>query len=517
MTLIRNSVMITVTFVLILFVFGCHGSQKSATVYYNRGQGWYELNIVSGTGIEPYNDDVIMHAAGYLEGALTASQINDNYANLYGVFFKSEDDPMVAKVEKFFIEQDIWMRKMIALKSSNSSFWRQMGNIIAQFDGLVEGYQKYPATDKALGVFAFQMLNGVGDLLDLTKALMPERMADWDHMTEKEILEKVAMDGHCSALIKVLPAYENVFASHVSWFTYSAMLRVYKHYHLNLKDETTAAQRMSFSSYPGFLESLDDFYIMDSKLVMLQTTNNVFNKSLYEQVVPESLFSWQRVRLANLVASSGRQWADIVGQYNSGTYNNQYMVLDLKLIQLNNTIQDNALWVVEQIPTLVASGDQTAILRAGYWPSYNVPFYELVYNLSGYPDFVARHGVQFSHELAPRAKIFRRDQSMVHDLDSMKHIMRYNDFQHDPYSQGNPMNAICSRGDLIADGPRASGCYDGKVTDFTMAQSLISHAINGPTHEQQVPFHWSQYQFKNKHEGQPDLFNFDFVEMKPKF
>ena len=27
---------------------------------------------------------------------------------------------------------------------------------------------------------------------------------------------------------------------------------------------------------------------------------------------------------------------------------------------------------------LVVSGDQTEILRAGYWPSYNVPFYEEV-------------------------------------------------------------------------------------------------------------------------------------------
>ena len=28
--------------------------------------------------------------------------------------------------------------------------------------------------------------------------------------------------------------------------------------------------------------------------------------------------------------------------------------------------------------SLVVSGDQTDILRAGYWPSYNVPFYEQV-------------------------------------------------------------------------------------------------------------------------------------------
>jgi len=33
-----------------------------------------------------------------------------------------------------------------------------------------------------------------------------------------------------------------------------------------------------------------------------------------------------------------------------GTYNNQYMVLDLKLIQLQNSLPDNTLWVVEQLP-----------------------------------------------------------------------------------------------------------------------------------------------------------------------
>lgn len=30
------------------------------------------------------------------------------------------------------------------------------------------------------------------------------------------------------------------------------------------------------------------------------------------------------------------------------------------------------------LPRLVMGGDQTEILREGYWPSYNVPFYEEV-------------------------------------------------------------------------------------------------------------------------------------------
>ena len=34
----------------------------------------------------------------------------------------------------------------------------------------------------------------------------------------------------------------------------------------------------------------------------------------------------------------------------AGTYNNQYMILDLKRVDLKKTLQDGALWVVEQIP-----------------------------------------------------------------------------------------------------------------------------------------------------------------------
>lgn len=63
---------------------------------------------------------------------------------------------------------------------------------------------------------------------------------------------------------------------------------------------------------------------------------------------------------------------------------------------------------------------------SGYWPSYNVPFFEIIYNLSGYPQIVDVHGVDFSYELAPRAKIFRRDAGSVEDMKSLMDIMRYN-------------------------------------------------------------------------------------------
>lgn len=44
----------------------------------------------------------------------------------------------------------------------------------------------------------------------------------------------------------------------------------------------------------------------------------MFNNSLLKYVSPESLLAWHRVRLANLMAHSGKEWAEVYKQYNSG-------------------------------------------------------------------------------------------------------------------------------------------------------------------------------------------------------
>ena len=51
---------------------------------------------------------------------------------------------------------------------------------------------------------------------------------------------------------------------------------------------------------------------------MLQTTNSILNKTLYDLATSSSLLAWHRVRLANWLASSGEEWAGYVSQYNSG-------------------------------------------------------------------------------------------------------------------------------------------------------------------------------------------------------
>ena len=65
-------------------------------------------------------------------------------------------------------------------------------------------------------------------------------------------------------------------------------------------------------------------------------------------------------------------------------------ILTLQVINNNlvtkgsKTYPANTLWVLEQIPGHVVAADQTSVLNSqGYWPSYNIPFYPEIYNLSG--------------------------------------------------------------------------------------------------------------------------------------
>jgi Phospholipase B len=52
-------------------------------------------------------------------------------------------------------------------------------------------------------VFVVQMLNGIGDLIDLQHVLQTTERPDFMKMTNRQLRHFVASSGHCSALIKV--------------------------------------------------------------------------------------------------------------------------------------------------------------------------------------------------------------------------------------------------------------------------------------------------------------------------
>ena len=205
------------------------------------------------------------------------------------------------------------------------------------------------------------------------------------------------------------------------------------------------------------------------------------------------------------------------------------MVLDFKKFYPNKSLEAGLLVVGEQIPGHYVYKDVTDELERGYWPSYNVPYHKEIYELSGYPAIVEKVGQDESYDLAPRAKIFRRDQAKVVDMTSFKRIMRYNDWKNDPYSEKNPDNAIAARGDLRQSRPTAGGALDCKVSDYYLAKKQMSEVVNGPTSTAssfgpgQPPFEWKQFPATNEtektgyplHVGQAERFDFVFEVDEP--
>jgi len=95
--------------------------------------------------------------------------------------------------------------------------------------------------------------------------------------------------------------------------------------------------------------------------------------------------------------------------------------------------------------------------------------------------------------------------------------MRYNNYLHDPISKGDPGRAICSRFDL-GSSPGPGGCYDTKVTSNSLQKKMTAYAINGPTTSggNLPPFSWKKFNSSEYyHFGQPETFNFDFIEVAP--
>lgn len=128
----------------------------------------------------------------------------------------------------------------------------------------------------------------------------------------------MALSGKCSSLIKVAPDFSDLWIGHSTWDSYTAMLRIWKHYSFQFQHLNLASPRMSFSSYPGEVFSDDDFFLLSSGLVVTQTTNKIFNDNLFDLLSHKTLPSWQRVRTANWLAETGGDWAQILDWENSG-------------------------------------------------------------------------------------------------------------------------------------------------------------------------------------------------------
>jgi hypothetical protein len=164
-------------------------------------------------------------------------------------------------------------------------------------------------------------------------------------------LASIIKGDHCSALIKVLPGNTDVLFSHVTWTSYATMIRIWKSYTLPFQvNDRPAATSVAFTSYPLMVWSVDDFYINSAHLAIMETTNSVYDASLYKRVNPTQVLTWLRAALSARLSSSGPQWAQNFQRYATGTYANQWIVFDYNRFVPGRPLLSDALWVIEELP-----------------------------------------------------------------------------------------------------------------------------------------------------------------------
>jgi hypothetical protein len=135
------------------------------------------------------------------------------------------------------------------------------------------------------------------------------------------------------------------------------------------------------------------------------------------------------------VTDNGDNWTSTFIRENSGSYNNEYIVVDTKLMA--KPLPSGFLWMIQQMPGLWNRTDVTAELnQRGYYQSINTPRENTsIWFWADYPgeqrkepkraEFWSFHG-------QIQEKIIERDAKNITSYWDFRRFMRFNNYTMDP-------------------------------------------------------------------------------------
>ncbi|CAI4228255.1 unnamed protein product [Auanema sp. JU1783] len=482
--------------------------------------GWTFLEVETKPEYDP---ELQAYTAGYLEGILSQTVLHYHIENTVADYCTNFTE-YCKRMTSFVNENQMWVKKTLETTGRDDIYWSGVNRTFHQLTGLIDGYEGRAINPSiSYELHPILLLNWNGDFYDLEKKLNKTRDPITDQTGEK-----------CSGFIKVTPDNADLLISQVTMSGFQNMLRVLKLYKFGYDRALYPGYATSIASYPGLLYSSDDFALMSSGLAIIETTISVFNLTLFNETkAVGQLPTWVRAVVANQMARDAREWCHLYAKYNSGTYNNQWAVLDYNKFEKHKPLAEYGLfYVLEQMPGKIVYSDLTWFLKKySYFPSYNIPFFKKITDISGFVGQAAKMGDWFKWGAAPRAKIFERDHHNVKDLATLQTLMRYNNYKEEEFSKCkcNPPYsaeaAISARGDLNpangtyefpGQGHVNHGALDYKGTNVDMMKNLQFQAQGGPTWGQVPAFKWSEFDFKDKvkHIGHPDEWKFNLMDVK---
>lgn len=448
-------------------------------------QGWDKLRLktfASNNG----NPLLQCYSAGFIEGAISSKEIYYYYTNIHIFFKKSKKS--VDDIKNFYSIINNNLRDRIKKENFqnqnlNDSEFRQLAYIaclLAQINGLYHGYNSQAEGDKKLNLLDFYFINSEGNFGDL-KAYMKVNNMKFDSLqdfykkdnlikfyetTDINIIWKnLIRKGHCSAIIKVIENSEgkkDIIAGHNTWSDYSEMIRVLKYISFGFEGENGVfnmrPKSINYSSYPGVLFSGDDFYLLDSKVGILQTTLSVINKFSYKNLIDLKNYipEFMRLQICNFTSNTAKDWVNTYKSFQNHMYITQWLVIDYNMLSKLNKgekVNEGLVYLVEEAPKSILYKDITdEILEKKFYGSFNLSYFPEHQNILGMSHF--KNVNFFDKDYNPRYYILENLQNKVNDMESFKNLLMYNGYGKtdsliiDDPSIKDPSNGISARDDL---------------------------------------------------------------------
>uniref|UniRef100_A0A914N694 Phospholipase B-like n=2 Tax=Meloidogyne incognita TaxID=6306 RepID=A0A914N694_MELIC len=441
------------------------------------------------------------YAAGLVEGLLTKVQIYYHYLNTVSQLCKNAKEYCLKLFNYLKLNLE-WIESQVMSNPPTDLYWRHVNLTYTQLTGIQDGYgpeKQFYLSRVRFAITPILKIQLAGDFFDL------------DRVFKKPKTNNYSSNNHCSGFVKVLEGNKDILISHVTMLGYKSMNRMLKLYKLAYDPKEVPGHTISISSYPGSVTSQDDFSLTSGGLGILETTITLSDESIYSNINPIGQINcWLRSLIANQLAKTSHEW-----------------VLDYKLFKPAEELPKNDLfWILEQIPGTTVSRDMTWFLRKyNYWPSYNIPFLKKISDLGGFTE-KANINNWWRWGYSPRAKIFQRDHNKVKDMETLRELMRYNDYKHDEYSKCkcdppytadggistrsdlNPLNGTWELPDM---GFKNEGTIDYKGTNYKLFNKFQFEVIGGPIHggpSNLPPFNWKNTTIDALHYGQPIIWKF---------
>ncbi|OHT16034.1 Phospholipase B-like protein C [Tritrichomonas foetus] len=481
----------------------------TCTAMYNNSifnDGWYKLDLNGAEGADPIE---MAYCIGYLEGFLAQSQIFDAF-NLYlDSIFGNRSNPYPQNFIDYMTENMNYALEHFS-QDPNYNIFLQM------FNGLSDGYNTK----------AFEKCRDSSQCnQNITKVLL------WSYSSNGDLIDILPMLGlmkysdhkraRCTAFIKLLPDFSDIYMSHNTWTDYRQLHAVMKKIHLPI--DYFNAKTVILSTRIGMVGSVDDFYVSDSNLMVFETSLLNMNETLLKSYVhPKRLNYWVRANTAMFVAQNGTHWIDIFMKDNSGTYNNDYYIIDVNKFTPGEKPTKDLVWLVEQTPSdIIYKSDVTQNLTTkGHIASFNVPVSSEIYDLMDYKSRADIDVLYVPFFENCRYLISEREMPKVENFEDFKQIGRFNQYLTDPVSNGNPLATIAARNELntsLENDDFFEGALDNKVCRASdVFTKFMVHVINSPTNsvKDNVPvFTFNFDRLKNyPHDGLPETFDFQYIK-----